>query len=319
MTDTQSNHFMVYVTWENILNWKKDEIEKNKLIKKKHVKPYAHGTSSKIAAKVKKGDIVWVIIIPRYGKYSSLPSLNAKIVVADIVNMETATEERKMDRIPSYIRTYRNPTTDERWKYAIIGEKCKSIYFPINNIYDVLMDTIPKEKAFQLRKQIASGGFGWIGRFLHRPPIRKLDKNTRDAMLKHSRTIKKSDTLFISYKRGIEEKTVITIVEILLKQKINCWVDINRMPQDLSEKDKKKAETYFNLELKNAIKESRGFLAFISKEYIKSEWTTMEYNFAKKKCRCWGFLFKPVSLNKVKDKKYQQNLINDILKHIKKL
>lgn len=303
-------HYIAYVKWDLILDWKKDEISKNRFDKENQIKPYAHGTSSNGAVNIKKGDILWVITIPKYGVYSSYPSLNARFVIDENINQESAAGTEKLNKIPPYIRAYRDPKTGKRWKYVLIGKEKGSKYFPINNVYNLLITTILKMKSKAIEKKTAGKGLGYIGQ--HFQPIRLLDEEYGNDFMDYADRITKSDSLFISYRRGKGVKTVKTIVEMLLKEKINCWIDINRMPQYTSDEENEKAEIYFNLTLKKAISESRGFLALRRTDYYQSKWTRKEYILAKRKYKSGGFLFEEKNINELINDEAKEKLVQYI-------
>ena len=80
--------FLTYVTWDNIMSWKKNEIDFGLKEKQNHKKPYAFGTSKRYIYNeylkyTKNHDsfdgVLWIFSIPKFGTYYSRPSLIAKI------------------------------------------------------------------------------------------------------------------------------------------------------------------------------------------------------------------------------------------------
>lgn len=272
------SHFIVYVLWDVILEWKAEEVKAGRLSKREHLKPYAYGTGARcISEKVKQNDIVWVFTIPRYGRYASCPSLNAMITVAEVVDQKTEKKEKRLRLIPDYIKSKWSPKKDEGWRYVIIGNKERSRYFPINNAYPLLMETILKGRKSEVEAKVAGERFGYIGQYCQ--TIRKIDSNHYPELLKYKDNIHKADTVFVSYRRGWGSGIIKQLVESLLRMRVNCWLDINRLPQCISLSTK--TERYFTLEIENAIKESKLFLAVKRGDYLDSKWTTLEYNVAR--------------------------------------
>jgi hypothetical protein len=44
-------HFLTYVKWNHVLEWKREEIIKGRLNREEHIKPYAFGTSKEFIYK----------------------------------------------------------------------------------------------------------------------------------------------------------------------------------------------------------------------------------------------------------------------------
>jgi len=97
-------HFIVFVRWDIILDWKGKEIVENRLSKNEHLKPYAYGTGARgISEKVKNGDILWIFTIPIYGNFSSFPSVVAMLTVDEVIDQENEKNKDKLALIPGYI------------------------------------------------------------------------------------------------------------------------------------------------------------------------------------------------------------------------
>lgn len=275
-------HFIAYVRWDIVLDWKKEEIKAGHIKKRSHVKPYAYGTAvEEVYNKIRKDDILWILTIPKFGKYSSFPSLNAKIVVEEKIDQGSEKNKEQLEKIPKYIKKKWDPHKKEGWQYVIIGNKDKSRYFPINNSYNkVVKPILGKEKIERVEQRIQEKHYGFVAQYFQK--IRKIEKKAGKKIENYQKMIQKKAVLFVSYRHGRGIKIVKDIVERLLKKEINCWFDISRIPKRLSKKDFKKIEKYFEYELINAINESHGFLAIKRKDYFSSVWTTLEYKHAKK-------------------------------------
>jgi hypothetical protein len=312
MNDSRnSNHFIVYVLWEIILDWKAMEVMGGRLSKRERLKPYAYGTDAKgIPDKIKKGDIVWVLTIPKYGKYSSYPSLNAMMTVSQVIDQEKETDERVLRLIPDYIRARWN--SQKKWRTVIIGDRKQSRYFPVNNAYSILVNSILKDKKFEIKKKVSGANFGYIGQYFQ--TIRKLEADPGQKLMSYQEKLHKADTVFISYRRGRGAPIIKRIAEALLKRKINCWLDINMMAQRFSNSNADQAEQYFQAEIKDAIKESRIFLAVKRKDYFKSKWTHLEYDVAKSHKTSPFFLEADLAI--LKDRKKFTELIKQIEKRL---
>jgi len=312
MFNNKRNHFIAYVRWDIVLEWKKEEIKAGRLSKKNQVKPYAYGTDAEeISDKIEKGDILWILTIPKYGEFSSYPSLNAMIVVKEIIDQKNEKEENKIKKIPEYIRKKWNPIKEKKWRFVIIGDMDDSKYFPINDSYEEIVKPILQEKIMKLEGRMKGKSFGYIAQ--HFQKIRALDRNLGKEIYDYHKEIKKKKPLFISYRHGRGNKVVKEIVERLLKEKINCWLDIGRIPQGLTEKECKKIKKYFVNEFENAIEESSGFLAIKRRDYFESEWTLLEYNTALKK-KGKNFCFWEEELNKASEQEGRRMLLERIIK-----
>jgi hypothetical protein len=305
------NHFIAYVRWDIILEWMREEIKAGRKNKKGRIKPYAYGTDAEgIWKVVKEEDILWILTIPRYGRYSSLPSLNTMIVVDDIINQKCERNEERIKKIPSYIR--KKWISEDKWQYVIIGAGDISKYFPINDSYDGVVKPLLKGKIRKLKKRIKGEKFGYIGQ--HFQKIRQISRGIGERIYKYHEEIEKTKPLFISYKHGRGSKIVKGVVENFLKQRINCWLDISRIPRNLSDEESKEIAEYLESELVDAVDESAAFLSITRKDYFDSYWTLLEYVTACEK-KGKDYHFWELDLNRVKEKE-GQNLIDLISKEL---
>ncbi len=301
-------HFIVYVRWDIILDWKGNEIVENKLSKNEHLKPYAYGTGARgISEKVKKGDILWIFTIPIYGNFSSFPSVVAMLTVDEVIDQENEKNKDKLARIPGYIRKHWDPDKKKGWKYAIIGNKDESHYFPLNNAYDLITKKILKDKSCILEKRISGKYYGYIAQYFQ--TIRRIPVNLIRDMISYKKKIHRSDSIFISYRRRSGSKTVKILVESLLKRGINCWLDINRMPQNKTRHYSDKEKQYFKNEIENAIHESKMFIAIISEDYFEREWTNLEFEIAKNHEKSGMLTVLKTELHELKDPKRLSQLV----------
>src|SRR3989304_417496 len=262
------NHFMAYVRWDIILDWKAEEIKAGRLLKSERLKPYAYGTGAPgISAKIKEGDIVWIFTIPKYDKYLSYPSLNTMITVAEVIDRQSEKDEKKLGLIPDYIKAHWNAEKKKGWRYVIIGNRESSHYFPINNAYPLIVSNILQEKTIEVERKVSGEHFGHVAQYFQ--TVRKINTEYKSKILEFQEKIDRSDTVFISYRRGRGARIIKMLAESLLKEGLNCWLDINRMPQDIPSSIDNQAKQYFMLEIKNAIEESKIFLAAKRDDYFE--------------------------------------------------
>jgi hypothetical protein len=140
------SHFIAYVRWDIVLDWKKEEIKAGRIKKNSQVKPYAYGTAVKeVYERIQKNDKLWILTIPKFGEYSSYPSLNAMIIVKEKIDQKSEKDKKQLGKIPKYIKNQWDPIKEKGWQYVIIGNKDKSRYFPINNSYTEVVKPILKK------------------------------------------------------------------------------------------------------------------------------------------------------------------------------
>lgn len=275
----QKKHFIAYVRWDVILDWKRSEIINKRLSKNEHLKPFAYGTGARgIEKKIRDKDIIWIFSIPVYGSFSSFPSLIAMLTVAEVIDQKNENDIKRLNLIPDYIKKHWNPVTKKGWQFVIIGEKSESKYFPINNMYDLMISEFLKDKSANLEKRIAGKHYGLIAHYFQ--TIRIIPKDKHKKIIVYKKGIDKKATVFISY-RHRRSTRIVAFIESLLKKGANCWLDVNRMAQHLPEQYKEQSTYYFRKEIENSIKESSVFVAIIDNDYFESEWTVFEYNIAK--------------------------------------
>ena len=108
--------------------------------------------------------------------------------------------------------------------------------------------------------------------------IRPIDNKAGIELFNFEKNMKKIKNIFISYRRGRGARVIRELIEKMTRNNINCWFDINRIPQ---ERDKTKVfEIFFRNELKSSLEECLIFLAIKRNDYFDSYWTKLEYNLA---------------------------------------
>ena len=280
--NSKKQHFLTYVLWEHILKWKRQEIMAGHGNRNEHVKPYAFGTSRKfIFNKAKKGDVLWIFTIPKFSEYSSLPSLIAKLIIEKVVDREKDTDKETLDKIPKYIRDrWEAGNRKKSWQYVVLGkekaEENQSSYFPMNSAFFQIKSAVKPENRKKVTGENGKKNNSYLSNYFR--TIRKIANRPGNSLLNFVNNLEKQKIVFISYRRGKGSKLVHKLVEQLMREKMNCWLDINRIPQ---EKDKKiEFETFFRNELKSTLDECKTFVALKRSDYFESYWTKLEFNLA---------------------------------------
>ncbi len=265
-----TRHFLAYVPWRTILDWRREEARAGRLHKGSLLKPYAYATRIRKAYEyLRKGDIIWIFTIPYYGEYGSFPSLNTMLVVEDSMDREEEAGKRHM--IPAYFSA---EGEQQHWRYVFLGDQGYSRYFPINNCLELLR-LLLSEKAARNLDSAKQRGYGYLGMvFQH---ARKLSSEQGKRFYEFQQNLRKQKTLFISYRHGEEPEIVDELVKGLLRAKVNCWQDLNRIPRSIADDAGEEPEAFFKEELLSAVEECDGLLALESEAYWKSFWTGLEY------------------------------------------
>lgn len=265
-----TRHFLAYVPWRTILDWRREEVRAGRLHKGSQLKPYAYATRIRKAYDyLRKGDVIWIFTIPYYGEYGSFPSLNTMLVVEDSMDREEEAGKRHM--IPAYFSA---EGEQQQWRYVFLGDQGYSRYFPINNCLELLR-LLLSEKAARNLDSAKQRGYGYLGMvFQH---ARKLSAEQGKRFYEFQQNIRKQKTLFISYRHGEEPEIVDELVKGLLRAKVNCWQDLNRIPRGIADDAGEEPEAFFKEELLSAVEECDGLLALESEAYWKSFWTGLEY------------------------------------------
>ncbi|MCB0555606.1 MAG: toll/interleukin-1 receptor domain-containing protein [Phaeodactylibacter sp.] len=270
-----TRHYLAYVPWRTILNWRREEIKAGRRHKDSQSKPYAFATRIGQAFKyLRNGDVIWILTIPYYGKYGSFPTLNAMLVVEDKVDRVAEQDRGRLAKVPPYFNT---KGAQRQWRYIFFGNQATSRYFPINNCLEQLRPLLPAATAQKLESG-APHGYGFLGMAFQR--ARAISPEQGQQLFEFQQNLHKQKSLFISYRHREEPDLVGSIVEGLLQAGLVCWFDLNRIPPEVSKGVVEKPLEFFKEELLQAVEACDGLLAIESDAYWKSYWTGLEYGAA---------------------------------------
>jgi hypothetical protein len=280
-------NFLTYVTWDNVLKWKEDEIFAGRHSKKDHRKPYAFGTSKRyIYNQYKKSikdnstdkSVLWIFSIPRFERLFSRPSLIVKLTIDIVIDRDNEEEKVYEDRIPKYIKDrWIKDNKNLGWRYVVIGKRKLSRYYPYNYIYKELKAAVKQDSRKSVPKENEKRINSYFSNYFR--TIKRIDKNANKKLAKFDSKIKiaeeKHNIIFISYRRGDGTDVVFKTIEMLTRAKLFCWMDTNRIPQ--VEEENINFLKFFYYELLESIEKSSIFLALKREDYFESKWTTLEY------------------------------------------
>ena len=127
----KSRHLLAYLPWRTILEWRIAEAEAGGTGNGSHLHPYIYAhRSGNVSEYLREGDVIWLFTLPYYGRYASLPSLYAMLVVEDKADQAEAPDGSRHARVPHYLKEAGGP---KLWRYVFFGNRKHSRYFPINN------------------------------------------------------------------------------------------------------------------------------------------------------------------------------------------
>lgn len=304
----ETRHYLAYVPWRTILDWRREEIKAGRRHKSSQLKPYAYATRIKQAYEyLREGDIIWIFTIPYYGKYGSFPSLNTMLVVEDQLDRVAEQDQQRLKKVPAYFDAGRN---QKQWRYIFFGDQEYSRYFPINNCYELLRPLLSEEAARKLESNVQHG-YGYLGMIFQR--ARAISAEAGRQFFEFQEEVQKHKSLFISYRHREAQELVGSVVEGLLQAGVLCWFDLNRIPPEVSKGVVEKPLEFFKTELMQAVGGCNGLLALESETYWESYWTGLEYGAAKAlEARDSGFRFFEAKLPLLQSVAERQQLIERI-------
>ncbi len=303
-----TRHFLAYVPWRTILDWRREEIKAGRPHKQEQLKPYAYATRIGQAYEhLRPGDVIWIFTIPYYGKYGSFPSLNTMLVVEDQLDRLEEQDQQRLRKVPGYFDAGHN---QRQWRYIFFGDPEYSRYFPINNCYELLRPLLSGEAARKLESNVQHG-YGHLGMIFQR--ARTIGAEAGRQFFEFQERVQKHKSLFISYRHREEQELVGSVVEGLLQAGVVCWFDLNRIPPEMSRGVVKEPLEFFKVELLQAVEGCDGLLALESETYWESYWTGLEYGAAKAlEARNSGFRFFEAKLPLLQSVTERQKLIERI-------
>ena len=328
-------YFLTYVTWDNVLKWKEEEIFTGRRSKQDHRKPYAFGTSKryiyneyKKSIKDNNSDkcVLWIFSIPRFERLFSRPSLIAKLKIDIVIDRDNEEEKIYNNRIPKYIKDrWIKDNKNLNWRYVVLGKRELSCYYPYNFIYKELKASVKQDSRKGVPKENEKRINSYFSNYFR--TIRKIDKNANLKLMEFDSNIniaeEKNNIIFISYKRGEGADVVFKAIDMLIRAKLLCWMDINRIPQ-VEEKNINFLE-FFYFELFESIEKSSIFLALKSEEYFASEWTILEYCLAKQEDKrrkkinkkCKGLKILEYDIEMLRKESDIKNLVGEVSRYSK--
>ncbi|HSG81079.1 MAG TPA: toll/interleukin-1 receptor domain-containing protein, partial [Gemmatimonadota bacterium] len=225
--------------------------------------------------RAKRGDILWIATLPRFGQHTAAPSLVAKLKIERRIDQCEDREAR--GAVPQFIRKMWSPTDRKKnWRYVVLASRRKSRYYPVNDAYDLLRRLKNDDGVPLLPHRLSAKMYGSVG--MHLQSIRALSTASGRQLLDFAARVEKRRNVFFSYRRGRKAAMVRDVAAQLTKGRVNCWVDENMMPGRIAKGEVKIKTKELKAAIANAVRQSDLFVAFVTLGYFSRRWTRYEWD-----------------------------------------
>lgn len=304
-------HWMIFVDWKTVIGWKQDMRDARK--SDTGIYPYQYGSSQERFTEFKKGDVLWVLTTPRYGRRGNATVAGRARPPAVMARLRV---EAVCCHIPGCPKCRELPPCDyeahpssAKWPILVIGEKdpeeqmsdpSRETYPPLYNAFSVMrkLAFTTKRRDTYLHKLLeriekgdeatwgTPGPYGGFGQSLQR--LRKLTAPAAGELDKLHRRAVEGRRVFFSYrwkdvkdlarKSGLDRRTWIGRLNHALEElEMVPWLDHHQLaPQG--------PDTGLLEELlSDAVRQATLFVAFATLNYGEpGSWSATEWTHAGK-------------------------------------
>ena len=282
------DHVLVYVDWEWIRAWKREEASRGGRKKKETNRhfPYVYGSSNTtFGSYVRNGSIIWIWTCPEYADKPRIhrlpPSLVARLHIADVVPWESIDNPFRDIKTPARLK--------KRWKWIGLGCPHCSAYFPVNNVFEVFRELSSRNKNGDERAILPERGlpvaqdrspYYSLPRLIRFP--KRLGEGGVSHLIEHADAVAGRQTVFLSYCRADDRDNFAGhLVEAMTERNLAPWLDMKAVPDRLATGAVKVDDLVLEQIFKDGIRQAKAFVALVGNNYRRSRYAMDEWEIAK--------------------------------------
>jgi len=282
------NHVLVYVDWEWIRAWKREElsrgVRKKEKVNRHH--PYVYGSSNTtFGSYVKSGSIIWIWTCPEYADKPRIhrlpPSLVARLHVKKVVSWESSDNPFRGLKTPERLK--------KKWKWIGLGCPHCSAYFPVNNVFEVFRGLFSRDKKGDERAILPERGLPIAQNrspYYSLPSLIRFPKRLGERgvsnLIEHADAVAGRQTVFVSYCRADDRDNFAGhLVEAMTERNLAPWLDMKAIPDRLATGAVKVDDVVLEQIFKDGIRQASGFVALVGDKYRSSRYAMEEWEIAK--------------------------------------